>query len=737
MDALDRIAAARAAIDAAQAATEAAEKEAARAEAAVLDAREAVKTRRAEAAKAAQALSDARQVETRVVDEQQAVIAAAEEAMRIILHSGGSASPDAPANAITTLRLTSPVGGTLPFTVAQFFADGDAPQYVSAPGCQVTVMTRWDSGCVKTAVVAGLVALLAGTPSVLQLSTSSAPAAGSDVTTAALAAHSVTFTGPGGTATFSGADWDAGEEWIAGPVMSSWVFSKAMIGTLVAWLEVRVFADGHIEWFPWVENGDLLSVDQASKAGTYTCTIDGVQVCSASIDLPARCRTPLINGTALSYWSGADPQVTPKHNTDYLMSTGLVPRYAGRPTDTRVAQLVPLAYTPLQQGSFPGSMGVTGYHASIGLLPEWDVLYLTNDSDRAFPGVVRNGFSAGRYPIHHRHLGHILRPEDHPYLSADASSKNILTPVSTGTKGPTWKYTHHPSVGFMAYLVTGRRYFVEELHFAVSWSYLDNTDGNRGRQLGLLLPEKMAARGSAWSLRTLAQAVCVTPAAHPRATDLATLLTNNGNHFHATYVAGTHNDFGFLRPYSVENVTGGVYGAFQAGSPWMHDFWISAVGYLKSMGVGSVKWTEVFHWVAQMVVNRLGPLEGHLYRDAAVYRFPIAPVIGGVAPNWITGAGPWYPNWGEIWSDSRVVNDTTHYLKEIGDGSLRGTSASAPISSTGYWANLLPAIAYAIDHGAEGAVEARARMTGAPNYSGITSGFNTSPVWSVVPRLSA
>ena len=66
---------------------------------------------------------------------------------------------------------------------------------------------------------------------------------------------------------------------------------------------------------------------------------------------------------------------------------------------------------------------------------------------------------------------------------------------------------------------------------------------------------------------------------------------------------------------------------------------------------------------------------------------------------------------------------------------LEGDSGGAPGLPTGYYANLLPAIAYAVDHHAPGAAAAWARLTGATNWSSFaTSGFEDEPVWAVVPR---
>jgi hypothetical protein len=47
----------------------------------------------------------------------------------------------------------------------------------------------------------------------------------------------------------------------------------------------------------------------------------------------------------------------------------------------------------------------------------------------------------------------------------------------------------------------------------------------------------------------------------------------------------------------------------------------------------------------------------------------------------------------------------------------------------------MPAIAHAVDHGATGAADAFARMTGATNWSSVeNSGFDDIPIWGIVPR---
>jgi hypothetical protein len=62
---------------------------------------------------------------------------------------------------------------------------------------------------------------------------------------------------------------------------------------------------------------------------------------------------------------------------------------------------------------------------------------------------------------------------------------------------------------------------------------------------------------------------------------------------------------------------------------------------------------------------------------------------------------------------------------------LRGAYYPDP---TSYWANLQPALAYAVQHNVPGAQAAYNRMVTAPNWGELVNGFNSAPVWSVAPH---
>jgi hypothetical protein len=717
------------------------------------------------------------------------------------------------------LSLVSPVASPLaPFCVGFAFRKGDVPAGQQVIGdvahVQLTPKNLWPDGSLKFAVLAGRAQLAANTPLTLALSTGVADAGGA-LKTSDLKATGITASvsaGTYGTVSWAAGDWDTPfQSWVSGPQMSSWIYRKA-IGSdahLVAWLEVRLFAGGEVEVLPWIENGFLLVPGPSSKSATYAFSLGGTQRFSQAIDLPNHCRTPLVSGGALSHWLASDPQVTPKHDTAYLQSTNLVPSYRAKvnPSAAVVATLVS-SYAPLQQGNYSPGMGGAGYHPSIGLLPEWDVLYLTSTSQKAYAGVIVNGYSAGRYGIHFRDevTNRPLRFSSYPNLvvgggssitSSGASSRNSYTPDATGTAPATWASSHHPSVGFLAYLVTGRFYFMEEVQFAATLNFLKNDDMARATSQGIFLSTAGAntTRGAAWAIRTLAQAACTTPDADtPLRAEFLASLQANVDWNHARYVAQANNPFGWVAPYSdytpsesyttqagststnivlsaYSYLTDGYYTgwylsigsqkrkitsfvgttrvatvdmpftvatsnvAYQTGSDdiyfeatWMQDFYTAAFGYAKALepplpATSQTRLTEFFAWKARSIIGRLGGTARteYLFSDAAQYTIAVAPSDN---PDFVNGTGPWFSDWGALYA--ATLNTPNPGVA----ADLRG--AYFP-EATAYWGNLQPAIAYAVQHGVQGAEAAYRRMTSAANWYQLPANFDADPVWSVRP----
>lgn len=655
------------------------------------------------------------------------------------------------------LSLLSVSGGTaLPFTVGQAFAQGDVPSSSSVladiPNFQAVVKNRWSDGSVKFAILSGHADLGTNTWKTIGLSAGATPAAQTPVSTADLKAAGTTASiqfGSFGTASWSAGDWDTPtQNWVSGPEMSAWTYRKPLGSDahLVAWLEVRAYKGGRVEVLPWIENGYLRVSGPTSKSGTATLTLGNSQGASQrfsqSLTLLNHQRAVLAGGTTLTHWIGTDPQITPRHNTAYVMASKLVPNYRGKTASTSsLFARLPSTYTPLAQASFATDMPSPGYDPGIGLLPEWDAAYLTSGGDpRVLRAVVINGYAAGRYGIHYRDesTNRPLRFSSYASLvmsagsgvsAIGASSTNSYTPAPSGTEPPTYDSPHHPSMGYMAYVLTGWNYFLEETQLLATANFLKQNNTTRQGAGGVFESSSGTGitRGAAWSIRTLAQSAALTPDGDALRTELVNSINANVDYYHGRYVAKANNPLGLVQPY--DHYNNSAAGSPWESSVWMDDFFTASVGYLKELQANDssvqTKLDAFLAWKYKSVVGRLGGSVADnaiAFPYAAQYTVYYAPTNSA---NWDSGAGPWYATWGDV---ARAMGLAT----SAASGSA--LNSGYPTEPTAYWGNLMPAISYAVDHNATGAAAAWDRIVSASNFSTQATGYNDNPVWGVKPR---
>ncbi len=661
--------------------------------------------------------------------------------------------PATDVNALPRLTLSSYPGGTaLPFTLGQPLRQGQVPagSVLVAEGgheLQFVVKNRWPDGSAKFAIVSGFVDLEPRALRNIALKLKpQAEVAGIPVSTAVLRHVGMTARvdfGDFGSASWSVEDWrQPAQQLVYGPQMSAWVYRKPIgrAAHLVAWLEVRVYKNGRVEVMPWIENGYLNVPGPAEKTATATFTLGGTERFSQPLALLNHQRAVLAGPTKLTHWfNGTDPQITPRHDTAYFMATRLVPNYvAVTPTNSPLYNRLPSEYTPLMQGSYHDAMGTTGYHPSIGLLPEWDVAYLSTQGDpRAYRGVIINAYAAGRYGIHYRDEK-THRPlvfASYPNLvmrtgsgisDTGSSSKDTYTPVASGAMPPQFKTSHHPSMGYMAYLLTGWNYFMEETQLLATANFVKHSDKTRGFSQGLYLSGADAAqtRSSAWAIRTLAQAATITPDDDPLRAQFIESVGNNVIAYHKRYVAQPNNPLGMVEGYSPYSVAGDWY----VGAPWMDDFLTAALAYAKELRAHAPaiqpRLDAFLTWKFRSVTGRLGGggEDEFAYTHGAQYNLPFAKAK---TADWKNGTGPWFSSWGEL---ARALGIPT------GIAAGAALETGYPTAASGYWGNLMPALSYAVDMEAAGAAEGWARVRSASNYPALRASFNDHPVWSVAPR---
>ena len=346
-------------------------------------------------------------------------------------------------------------------------------------------------------------------------------------------------------------------------------------------------------------------------------------------------------------------------------------------------------------------------------------------------------------------------------------------------------------------MISGWNYFIEETQFIASACHYKSGNLPREDARGIQRPDTaVTPRGVAWALRSLAQAAVLTPDDDPVADGYLSIVESNANYNHTIYVAQPNNGFGLMAPYgdaytpgargttldgssatevrlsTAVNATEGKYvgwflriggekrtiTAFRGATRtavvdapftvptsavafsvaddvnrvpmWMEDFITGVIGYQLGLkmhlsATGQTQLREFFHWKARSVVGRFGApgvSTEFNYCDAAQFELAATP---SDTPDFIGGTGPWYANWGEIYR-------ATTGQDNVATASDRLRGAYFP-TATSYWGNLVPALAYAVQHGASGAAAAYARMTSDPGWPAFVADMHANPVWGVKP----
>ncbi len=259
------------------------------------------------------------------------------------------------------------------------------------------------------------------------------------------------------------------------------------------------------------------------------------------------------------FWDGEEPQpIRIDHNLPYLTATGAVPNYDLQLTvDADEIQRELSSYSPAAC-DISGSCNWTKYfptsggRAEIGLVPRWEVVYLYTGDPNLWRKVWDNANVSGHIPIHYREshvgtsptryfldldgdgtskndpddaregntaFGRIVSVEARPAWSSGnlSSGADATPPVATLSSSHGWTVdlAHQPLFGYIAYLLSGEWYFLEELQFwsafniALSDPCLDYSFCRHG-SYGIVSQEQQT-RGVAWATRTISHGVFASP----------------------------------------------------------------------------------------------------------------------------------------------------------------------------------------------------------------------------------
>lgn len=437
----------------------------------------------------------------------------------------------------------------------------------------------------------------------------------------------------------------------------------------------------------------------------------------------------------VGFWWNEPVSTYVRQNLPYMEKTHAIPTYDPALSVSYDAlskefdEFASAPHGPMQAGIIEKYMPTTGGRPDIGPLPEWQAFYLLSMDPRAYQMTLVTADQGASFSSHYRNEK-TRRPmtlEDYPKLSTHSNlvghgPGQLQLPDTGGYKDPlTPDAAHEPSLDFVPYLVTGDRFYLEELQFWAEWNLTGSEPSYRNFADGLEKWDQI--RAQAWSLRTLAQAEFITPNNDPAKAVFHRQLKANIDWYTATYVknpAASPLHF-ILSPDS-------PYDNGRSMAPWQDDFFTWSIGYIQSLG--DVDASALLKWKAVFPVQRM-IAPGFCWILASSYTLRVRDSLNA----------PYYSNFAKVYEASLPTKLKNHagdqhlpcasneLADAIGHKDAREMGDVAQ-STDGYAAYMQPALAASVDAGNPGAEQAWQLF----QSRSIKPDYSTGPEWDVVPR---
>ncbi|MBI3464663.1 MAG: hypothetical protein HY000_16650 [Planctomycetes bacterium] len=208
-----------------------------------------------------------------------------------------------------------------------------------------------------------------------------------------------------------------------------------------------------------------------------------------------------------------------------------LPRYLDLVENTASAPSGP-KFDILQIGDLDPYMPAHGGRPELAPYPDWTARYLAHRNPTQGRYVLAEGDLAGTWPIHLRKSdGSLITIDERPNFwldsRADADSRPLGDLSALGPFTP--DIAHQPSLAYVPYLVTGDRYYADELRFWANYdlirTFQDRFYNSRRGAEGWLGGNEV--RGIAWGLRNLTDAAAYLPDDDPLKSYFADKVRNN------------------------------------------------------------------------------------------------------------------------------------------------------------------------------------------------------------------
>lgn len=398
---------------------------------------------------------------------------------------------------------------------------------------QTDVKSRWPDGSIRFAIVTAKSPATA----LYQIRPAAAPMGGF---TPSLPAVSVRFNIGGTIYTAALPSSPSADRWLAGPLVIEHRSVVAPVrgngtphGFLTVVFDVRCYSDGAARIDVAVEN--CLDIAGATSV-TYdvTVTVQGVTAFQkSSVTHPYLTRWRKVFGAGLTEAAVA-PDLTP------FYAAAALPRYLAL-VENMVDSPTGATFEILGSAGLEPYMPAHAGREELAPYPDWAARYLVHRDPTQRSYVLANGDLAGSWPVHLREpvggtyagvgSARLVSIDERPDFWLDGRAEPQNRPAgnlaATGPLVP--DNAHVPSLAYIPYLLTGDRYYAEEMafwaNFGLLFTFQDSFSNARGGAEGLLGYNEV--RGFAWVLRNMVDACAYLPDGDAAKAYFADKIANN------------------------------------------------------------------------------------------------------------------------------------------------------------------------------------------------------------------
>lgn len=406
--------------------------------------------------------------------------------------------------------------------------------------------------------------------------------------------------------------------WLSGPLVSEWIVGGPLLNAqgkphphLAAYFAVRAYGPTPVkrvrvdvivenDW-AYTPNPHNVNYDAEIKVG------DKVVYRINNLEHYRQARWHKM------FWWGAPDPVYAQLDSRYLQESMAVPRYEDIRPSARTMRNAPQSCDPLQRCDQSKDMSTVGAQPAIGPLPRWTSAYVIDPVYHMYRWMLANDDALGSYGIHYRDqaTGQPVSVEDHPCatLVEPAEVSRCPVPPHANDSFPRCKAQcrsplianepHHPAPAYVAYLVTGDWFYLEELKFWADWVIYQQNPAYRDYRRGLIV--RNALRGQAWALRTLGYAAYILPDNDPFKGYFNQVVDTNIAWYNSKYTDNPQAN-------SLHIITNGYalnypnHGHAETGiATWQASFFTWSIGNLKDLGFPGAD--KLLNWVAVFQVS--------------------------------------------------------------------------------------------------------------------------------------